>query len=312
MGEEKPVRIPESWSEDYQYRMFRALLKKEASKFKLNDNSPAQFTPLKDYIDQARHILAHKGEVQGIATNYPSLDSKLQGITSGELIVIGGSTGTGKTMFALNLIANAYIGSPQMFTTLIVTMEMTKPQVTARLLEIIDSSEYAGSASAFPILFYDHPVAEPTIKDIRTLVMKMKQEIGCQVVLIDHLHCFARSLESQANELGVIVRDLKKIAIDLEVAIVLVSHIRKSAPGQSHKEPTMDDLRGSSFIAQDADVVIMLRRDREDPDLAHELKVNVEKNRNKGETGSLSLAIDPKTHVLSDLETWMTPVAYHD
>lgn len=291
--------ITEKWKEEELLDLFQELKEKLQVRFLAQEQSEKepQYISLNQYIPEAIEILKNKNTIHGIATGYKDLDAILGGISPGELSVIFGKTGMGKTMFALNLLMNAYIETKQTFNTLIVTMEMTKPEVTARIKEVVDDSQYNQELEAIGnfIYYYHHEVAEPTVNQLRFLIEKMKKEVGCEVVLIDHLHCFSRSFENQANEIGVIVRALKKIALDLNVAIMLISHVRKI---EGKRRLELDDLRGSSFIAQDADMAISINQEEDRP---YVLEVDVQKNRNKGRKGGMLLAIDKNSHRLKEI-----------
>jgi hypothetical protein len=89
--------------------------------------------------------------------------------------------------------------------------------------------------------------------------------------------------------------ELKKNAEMHDVPIILISHVRKTAKGES---AGIDDLRGSSYIAQDADVVLMVGRDADDQS---KLFVRIEKNRNRGYDYKNNLA-----------EMYMEGITIHD
>jgi replicative DNA helicase len=228
-----------------------------------------------DYTDQAKERMANWGKLQGISSGYSEIDRLTKGLVGGELIVVAGATSQGKTTVALNIANNvATSGAPVLF----VTLEMTKAEVTARLMKMNGGDNPAYQTAAAMMAFQKED--ELNWKDIDGLIAKAKQELSVGLIVIDHLHYFSRELEHLSEDLGRITKELKKNAIRHDVPIMLISHVRKKGSGEARgKAPDIEDLRGSSYIAQDADIVLMVRRMTNYPDL---LAVKVEKNRNRG------------------------------
>lgn len=112
-------------------------------------------------------------------------------------------------------------------------------------------------------------------QDIAGLIANAKVELDVDLVVIDHLHYFTRELNNVAEDLGRITKEFKTAAIEHNIPVILISHIRKLAQGE---ELSGDSLRGSSLIAQDADIVLMVNRDPE----TNAMGVLIDKNRNRG------------------------------
>jgi replicative DNA helicase len=227
-----------------------------------------------DYTEEAKERMANWGKLQGLSSGYPSLDRLTKGLVGGELIVIAGATSQGKTTVALNIANNvAGSGTPVLF----VTLEMTKAEVTSRLMKMNDGETDSYHTAAAMMAYQKED--DLNWKDIDGLMTKAKEELGVGLVVIDHLHYFSRELEHLSEDLGRITKELKKNAIRHNIPIILISHIRKKGQGQSSKSPEMDDLRGSSYIAQDADIVLMVERGKVD---GSNMYVRCDKNRNRG------------------------------
>lgn len=217
-----------------------------------------------DYIDDAKKLVDTWGKMQGISSGYPSIDRLTKGFVGGEVIVIGGATSNGKTTLAVNIAANVVAQSK---TVLFITLEMSKTQLTSRLMYVNDKFEENST-----LLVYQK-ADEFTWKDVDGLVATAVKNMNVDLVIIDHLHHFTRELENVSEDLGRITKEFQKNSKRHNVPIILISHTRKGA-GDS-----IDDLRGSSYIAQDADIVLMVARDETAPDL---ITVSVQKNRNRG------------------------------
>ena len=82
--------------------------------------------------------------------------------------------------------------------------------------------------------------------------------MGCDMVIIDHLHFFSRSTDNQTNEISKITKEFKEAAVQYEIPLLLLCHIKQ---GDTTKRPTLESLKGSSSIAQDADIILTVWRD---------------------------------------------------
>lgn len=226
-----------------------------------------------DYTDAAIERWENFGKMQGMSTGYPKLDELMKGLVPGELTVIAGKTSHGKTTLALN-IANKM--AQQDKSALFVTLEMSQTEITSRYMQINGGNNSDGYAKASSLTILQ-AANELNWRNIDSLVQKAKEEMNVDLVVIDHLHYFTRELEHIAEDLGRITKELKKNAIQHSVPIILISHVRRTAKQDS--AATLDDLRGSSYIAQDADIVLMVSRARDYPE---RVTVQIEKNRNRG------------------------------
>lgn len=225
-----------------------------------------------DYIELAKERLEHFGKMQGISSGYSSLDDLTKGFVAGELTVVAGKTSYGKTTLAMNIANKIALKDNRV---LFVTLEMTKVELTSRYMYINGGSDTDDFLKvAANTLFQENN--ELSWRDIDGLIAKAKKELEVNLVVIDHLHYFSRELENVGEDLGRITKELKKNAIEHEIPIILISHVRKTLPNQP---ANIDDLRGSSYIAQDADIVLMVGRN---PDNKNEMSVRIEKNRNRG------------------------------
>jgi len=226
---------------------------------------------MSSYTELAEERYAQWGKMQGISTGYKKLDELTKGLVGGEITVIAGKTSYGKTTLAIN-IANrvALNGTPVLF----VTLEMTKPEITSRFMAINGgNTENYSSASALITMQSND---ELNWKSIDGLIGNYVTQFGPGLVIIDHLHYFTRELNNVAEDLGRITKELKKNAVRHNVPVILISHVRKTGRGES---AGIDDLRGTSYIAQDADIVLLVGRD---PENQSEMGVQIEKNRNRG------------------------------
>lgn len=222
-----------------------------------------------DYTNDAREYYENFGKFQGISSGYKNLDGLTKGLVPGELVVIAGKTSYGKTTLALN-VANrvALTGERVLF----VTLEMTKPELTSRFMFLNGGDTDAFYAVSALVALQSND--ELDWKMIDPLIEHAREELNVGLVVIDHLHYFTRELQNVAEDLGRITKELKKNAARHKLPVILISHVRKTLG----KEANIDDLRSSSYIAQDADIVLMVGRE----DNGDKMLVKIEKNRNRG------------------------------
>ncbi len=132
---------------------------------------------------------------------------------------------------------------------------------------------------------------------------------GVRVIFIDHLHYLLslQSMNSSSLVIGGIVRQLKLMAQDLNVVIFLVCHIRKLQSRDNEgniRKPSIEDLRDSSMIGQEADYVMLLWRKQDkklsmpdNPVWTNEATLSLQKNRRTGKLCNLDLLMRHKFFV---------------
>lgn len=224
-----------------------------------------------DYTEGAKDRFNKWGQMQGLSTGFPSIDDLTLGLVGGELIIVAGQTSRGKTLLSMNIANNiAKTGK----TVLFVTLEMTHEELTSRYMFVNGGDNSDGySLASINTLFQVND--ELDWKDIDGLIKNAREELGVDLVIIDHLHYFTRETVNASEDLGRITKEFKKNAIRYNIPIILISHVRKLGKDE---ELSGESLRGSSLIAQDADIVLMVDRDPE----TNEMAVLIDKNRNRG------------------------------
>jgi len=243
---------------------------KGISQASLMQNDKLSIVGINEFIDEARSSRGLRGSVQGLSTGFYDVDDMTKGFMPGELMIVSGHTSHGKTQLATNIAyRTARAGKPVLF----VTMEMTKIEMTQRILAI------AGDKIPEDFPFHFQSRTDLAYVDVARLVEKAKEQ-GVKLVVIDHLHYFSRSLDNTTAEISKIVREFKQAAITNEIPVILICHVRKM---DTQKRPALQDLRDSSMIAQDSDMVLMVWRDTSvDAEDQTEVEISILKNRNRG------------------------------
>ncbi|MCX6639222.1 MAG: replicative DNA helicase [bacterium] len=282
------------------------------------------FRPLSALMLEAQDRLenvrvGHKG-VTGVHSGFDDLDKITAGWQRGDMIVIAGRPSMGKTAFSLNLARNAAVDHqvPVGFFSL----EMASHQLALRLMcseagvdsarvrsGTLDASKWSllttktGKLYEAPIFIDDTPSLSPL--ELRGRARRMKTEKKIGMIVIDYIGLMDipnKKIESQQQKIAEISRNLKALAKDLDVPVIVLSQLSRAVETRGgDKRPILSDLRDSGAIEQDADVVIFLYRegvydsksDASDVDLSL-TEVHVAKQRN-GPLGMVTLRLDLPT-----------------
>ncbi|HXH32323.1 MAG TPA: replicative DNA helicase [Bacteriovoracaceae bacterium] len=286
----------------------------EASFFKLTSQTKnnkmvtlkeALYENLKELESPARG----KGEISGVSTGFKSLDSKLLGLQPGQMIIIAARPGLGKTALALNWAVAA--AKQTSLPVAVFSYEMMHVELSMRLLASeacidgrklktkdfneMDLRSISGAVQKLSNLpIYINDVGSTTLIDIRSYCRKIKAEKGLAMVVIDYLQLMPphQAKQSREQEIAEISRGIKMLANELEVPIVALSQLNRSAASRTDRRPQLQDLRESGSIEQDANIVLLIHRE-DAYDLNSPKKgiaeIIIAKNRN-GEPGTVELA----------------------
>jgi replicative DNA helicase len=251
------------------------------------------------------------GLVTGVPTNIPRLDHITGGLQKSDLVILAARPSVGKTSLALNWVMNA--ACREKMPVLLFSLEMSKQQVALRLLcsycrvsftklrsgeglkeeltKIIDKG--MGKLRESPILIDDTPSI--SAMELRAKARRMKSQKDIQMVVVDYLQLMRgpRS-DSREREVAQISMALKALGRELRVPVLALSQLRRASEDRREGKPQLSDLRESGALEQDADVVMLLHRPRdENGALTNETILNVAKQRN-GPTDILQLTYTPQ------------------
>lgn len=138
-------------------------------------------------------------------------------------------------------------------------------------------------------------MAVPDRHKIDETIRRAKRIFGVKVVVIDHLDYIIRNLSGNREQaISDTIQGLKRLAEELGVIMIVVTHVRKlDDPGATtQRKPNLDDLKGSSSLKQDPEVVAMVHPT---PD---RLGVEIDILKNKGPMTSKKFKIDTETGVI--------------
>ncbi|EAP98072.1 putative replicative DNA helicase [Janibacter sp. HTCC2649] len=245
-------------------------------------------------------------DLTGVPTGFLELDTLTNGLHPGQMIVIAARPAVGKSTLGIDIARAAAI--KHNMATAVFSLEMSRTEITMRILSAEATiqlqdlrkglkgqeqwnklARVMGKISDAPLFIDDSP--NMSLMEIRSKCRRLKQQHNLRMVIIDYLQLMSsgKKVESRQQEVAEFSRALKLLAKELEVPVIAISQLNRGPEQRTDKRPQMSDLRESGSIEQDADMVILLHRDRSDPERDGEADVIVAKHRN-GPTADIVLA----------------------
>ena len=196
-----------------------------------------------------------------ISSGIADLDAIKGGFEPGQLIVLAGRPSMGKTMLAINFARNALAHGK---TVGFFSLEMSAIEIAQRLISL----EASFNSNRDPGEYNMHIQAgKITTSNVVTYLERMRaQAYDVGMVIIDYLQLMSvpekllRSLRRD-EQIGEITRELKLVAGEFSVPIVLISQLNRECERRKDARPILSDLRESGAIEQDADIVLFIYRD---------------------------------------------------
>lgn len=279
-----------------------------------------------------------KRAITGLPTGFYQLDDLTSGMNPGDLIIIAGRPGMGKTAFALNVAVNACMSQHHgtgYCPVAVFSLEMPKEQLAQRMLANearVDSKRLrqgkltqddwrnltvaAGKLSELPIFIDD--TAAVSLLEVRAKARRIQAEHGLSLIVIDYLQLMRSGgkNDSREQEISEISRTLKALAKDMGIPVVALSQLNRAVETRAGKDkrPQLSDLRESGAIEQDADTIWFVYRDEvynqdsEDRGIA-ELIVGKQR---AGATGSCRMRFIAEHTRFENLEENGPPAGYGD
>ncbi len=269
------------------------------------------FSPLaKVYEETVASLEERTGGMIGLQTGFFDWDNLTQGLVAGNLIIVAGRPGMGKTSFALNVAQHVAIRENK--SVGVFSLEMSEQELVQRVMaseaDLKFASLRAGRLSKdqwtqlydmirrttdAPLFIDDSP--NPSLLEITSKSRRLKAEKGLDMLIIDYMQLMQAGgrYESRQLEISAISRGLKQLAKDLEIPVMALSQLSRQPERRAgDHRPQLADLRESGSIEQDADMVCFIYRDelynKDDPENKGLAELIVSKHRN-GETGKIDL-----------------------
>ena len=210
----------------------------------------------------------------GVASGFIDLDEMTRGLNPGNLIIIAGRPGMGKTSFAMNVAQNVAIREKT--TVGVYSLEMSKQELALRVLASESDVEFRSlrtghmsqkqwgrviqtvkSMSGAPLYIDDS--ANPTMLEVASKARRLKAEKGLGLVIVDYLQLMSAGgrYENRNLEIAAISRSLKQLAKELEIPVIALSQLSRQPERRSgDHRPQLADLRESGCLTGDTLVTL--------------------------------------------------------
>ncbi|MCY4050088.1 MAG: replicative DNA helicase [Gammaproteobacteria bacterium] len=232
-----------------------------------------------DVINRIEELQQSSTGITGIPTGFIEIDRLTSGLQRGDLIVVAGRPSMGKTSLALNIAE--YVGVKQTQPVGIFSLEMSGQQLTMRLLSSLsgvdsnrirtgrlDDADWPRINIAVETLQSVPIVVDESsglnVNELRSRSRMMQSNYGKMgLLVVDYLQLMhgVENVDNRATEISGITRNIKLLAQELDVPIVVLSQLNRSIETRTEKRPKLSDLRESGAIEQDADVIMFIHRD---------------------------------------------------
>ena len=275
------------------------------------------FQPLGRVLEETLEDLDERpgSALIGIPTGFIDFDRMSHGLNRGNLIIIAGRPGMGKTSLALNIAQHVSIQERKAVG--IFSLEMAAQELALRILcseadvsfsrlrsghlsqrqsqGIVQTVRRIGEA---PLFIDDSP--NPSLLEIASKARRLRAESDLQLVILDYLQLMQAGGKYENRNL-----EMKQLAKELDIPVIALSQLSRQPErrGGDHR-PQLSDLRESGSIEQDADLVGFVYREEvyqpDDPSKRGLAELIISKHRN-GETGTVELAFFGETTTFRNL-----------
>ena len=247
-------------------------------------------------VDQIVFNAQNGGNLTGKQTGWRFLDKYIGGYNEGDLIVVAGRPGMGKTAIALTLTKEfAQIGGKALF----ISLEMSNEQLAKRYISLIgdianwkirngqlrenEILQVCDIANNQTIEFFIDDDVDSRIGQIKAKAKLHKSTKGLNLLVIDYIQLIKGTKTNREQEIAEISRTLKLLAKELKITVMILAQLSRKSEERADKRPMLSDLRESGAIEQDADIVMFPFRpmyyEQEKPEM-EEAELIIAKNRN--------------------------------
>lgn len=252
-------------------------------------------------------------KIQGLRCNISSIDAMINGFQKGKLYFIAGRPGMGKSAVTIN-IANEIA---KKHCIMYFSLEMTAEEIGLRRLAsesyidmakiergVLTEEELKKLNYTANRLYQNHMLINDTpalhINDIYRIAKKQKLRGKLDMLVVDHIGLVKSEGDTVREQVTNICIQLKNIAKELEIPVLALSQLNRGVEQRADKRPQLSDLKESSGIEENADVVMLLYRDEyynaETNDKGI-IELNIAKQRG-GRTGTIKLMWKPEIQLV--------------
>ena len=225
----------------------------------------------KELVEYVKRRRSSRGTLSGVPSGFRDIDGLTDGFQPGDLIIIAGRPGSGKSALAFSIAQEA---AKKKNPVGIISLEMGRHAIGIRSLAsmsqvsmwsirkgivsdslLADIYSGAKDLSQLPIWFSFSALDG---RAIEKTITSMVEEKGCKLIVVDYLQLVKnRSSHSREREVAEVSNALKRMTGLCNTPIILLSQLNRN-PEKEKRKPILADLRESGAIEQDADVIIFL------------------------------------------------------
>jgi len=256
------------------------------------------------FVDQMQDRFNRKGTLSGIGSGFFKLDQKTDGLQVREMAIIAARPSIGKTAIAIAIAHQAAIQDK--VPTLFISLEMSKEAIFRRTVSAIGSipmqnlksgdlterhikamSAASAKIANSPLWFLDGSSSH-SISSITANVRRAVRKHQVRLVIVDYLQKIkaADRSEKRTYEVAEVSGKLKDIAVQTNTAVLCLAQLNRESEKDKGRHPRLTDLADSGQIERDADLVMLLDRDRKEA--SGEASIIIAKQRD-GECGIVKL-----------------------
>jgi replicative DNA helicase len=237
--------------------------------------------PIRPVVEKLQATFAERFEnpieIVGLSTGFPAVDAYLQGLKPGSLYVVAGRPSMGKTALALKIAYNVAMTEKHVA---MFSYEMLEDDLVTRLI-CSEGEVDKGALDTGQIRKHDYARAQQAMEHIISLPIfvdddpntnmlkmgakcrQMAIDHGLDLIVVDYIGLIKPRMKhnSAREDIEEISRDLKLLAMELQVPVIALSQLSRAVESRDNKRPMLSDLRESGAIEQDADAVIFPYRD---------------------------------------------------
>jgi replicative DNA helicase len=227
---------------------------------------------LQPTLDEIESIGAHGGAMTGVPTGFADLDALLNGLHPGQLIVVAGRPGLGKSTVSLDFVRYASVRHG--LASAIFSLEMSKVEIVMRVLsaearvglhalrsgQLSDEdwtklARRMGEISEAPMFIDDSP--NLTMMEIRAKARRLRQRHDLKLLVVDYLQLMTspKKVESRQQEVSELSRGLKLLAKEVDCPVVAVAQLNRGPEQRTDKRPQLSDLRESGCLTANTRVL---------------------------------------------------------
>lgn len=297
-----------SMAHDKELEEVKAFAKSVVTKVLTNDDERKSLLSPADQVQVLRDLITQKREGGPIGTSsgFSRLDGMTGGLIPGSLVVVGARTSVGKSSFAECLAENV---AKQNKPTLYVSIEMDPDQMMYRFGKrwglsesVIDYGANDEDSQAalerlivkkleLPLHIWNAPSASTV--GIRAHLNQLQADVGeVGLVVVDYLQLMTDTFGGKIPEhlrLGMITKTLKHMAREYKLPVVLITQLNRNSDQRGVlPEPRLSDIRESGRIEEDADLILLLWREKEADFMGNDTHMKIAKNR-QGPLGTVPI-----------------------